>query len=125
MLTFRRSISILTALLLPIPGVAEQAGESIDLADLSAFQAAAANWSTAGGAWADPGTEHSLEALAGEGVLVNRPTPAARDKLLSRVEHGDAEGRAALTASSKSCVICASPPCVDPTFGGGASAEIR
>ena len=124
MLTFRRSISILAALLLPIQGGAGQPGESIDLADLSAFQAAAANWSTAGGAW-DPFTEHSLEALAGEGVLVNRPTPAARDKLLSRVEHGDAEGRAALTASSKSCVICASPPCVDPTFGGGASAEIR
>ena len=123
MLTFRRSISILTALLLPIQGGAGQPGESIDLADLSAFQAAAANWSTAGGAWADPGTEHSLEALAGEGVLVNRPTPAARDKLLSRA--ADSEGRAALTASSKSCVICASPPCVDPTFGGGASAEIR
>ena len=91
MLTLRRSISVLAALLLPIQGGAGQSGESIDLADLSAFQAAAANWSTAGGAWADPGTEHSLEALAGEGVLVNRPTPAARDYLLSRFEHGDAD----------------------------------
>ena len=91
MLTNRGMLCTLAALLLPVQGAAAQSGESHDLADLSAFQPAEANWSTAGAIRADPETEHSLEPVEGDGILVNRPTPAARNNLLSRFEHGDAD----------------------------------
>ena len=65
--------------------------ESIELVDLTAFEETTANWSMAGGIWADPETENSLRALAGAGVIVNRPTAEAKGNLLSRLEHGDAD----------------------------------
>ncbi len=89
--TNRGIMCSLAALLLPVHGAVAQPGESHDLADLSAYEPAAANWSTAGAARADPEEEHSLEPVEGDGILVNRPTAAARDNLLSRFEHGDAD----------------------------------
>ena len=91
MLTNRGMLCTLAALLLPVQDVAAQSGESHDLADLSAFQPAEANWSTAGAIRADPETERSLEPVEGDGILVNRPARAARGNLLSRFEHGDAD----------------------------------
>ena len=72
-------------------GGKDKGGETLDLSDLSAFRPAAGNWSNAGGVRADPETRHGLEPVEGEGVLVNRPTPAARGNLLSLAEHGDAD----------------------------------
>ena len=54
MRTNRGMLCTLAALLLPVQDVAAQSGESHDLADLSAFQPAEANWSTAGAIRADP-----------------------------------------------------------------------
>ena len=91
MLTNPGMLCTLAVLLLPVQGAAAQSGESHDLADLSAFQPAEANWSSAGAIRADPETERSLEPVEGDGILVNRPTPAARGNLMSRFEHGDAD----------------------------------
>lgn len=91
LLTNRRMLGTLTALLLPVQGAVAQSGDSHDLGGLSAYQQAGANWSTAGAIRADPETEHSLESVEGDGILVNRPTPAFRDNLVSRFEHGDAD----------------------------------
>ena len=91
LLTNRGMLCTLAVLLLPAQGAVAQSGESHDLADLSAFQSAEANWSTASAIRADPEEEHSLEPVEGDGILVNQPTPAARANLLSRFEHGDAD----------------------------------
>ena len=89
--TNRGMLCTLAALLLPVGGAVAQSGETHDLADLSAFQPAGANWLTAGAIRADPEEEHSLEPVEGDGILVNRPTASARDNLLSQFEHGDAD----------------------------------
>ena len=72
---------------MPIQGGAE----THDLGTLEAFHQAASNWAVVGDTWADPEETHHLQAIEGKGVLVNRPTPEARDNLLSRIEHGDAD----------------------------------
>ena len=73
--TNRGMLCTLAALLLPVQGAVAQSGETHDLAELSAFQPAGANWSNAGAVRADPEGEHGLEPVEGDGVLVNLRPP--------------------------------------------------
>lgn len=67
------------------------APDTLRLDDLSAFQSPPGNWSVADSAWADSRRSHHLGRTAGTGVLVNRPTEAARGHLRTRWTHGDLE----------------------------------
>ena len=64
------------------------------LADRSAFEPAAANWSIAGQVWSDPTREGHLATATGTGVLVNQPDATNRDHLFTTWEHGDLELKA-------------------------------
>lgn len=63
----------------------------VPLDDLSGFRPAAENWTVAGGVLADRHVAHAVAVRPGTGVLVNRPTEAARDPLFTTWEHGDLE----------------------------------
>lgn len=75
------------------PGAARgQAGATLHplpLDDLGAFRSPGANWSIAGDVAADRSAEGALTVQPGTGVLVNRPTEAARENLFTEWEHGD------------------------------------
>lgn len=64
---------------------------SLELTDLEEFQPVGGNWSIAGGVHSDFETEHSMEVLDGEGVLVNLPSDAQQDNIFTDLEHGDIE----------------------------------
>ena len=81
----------LILLLAPIQGVTETDPTEVHFDGLAAFHQAASNWAMVGDAWADPEETHHLQVSEGAGVLVNRPTTEARNNLLSRFEHGDAD----------------------------------
>jgi hypothetical protein len=61
------------------------------LADRSAFEPAAANWSIAGQVWSDHTREGHLATATGTGVLVNQPDATNRDHLFTTWAHGDLE----------------------------------
>lgn len=67
----------------------------LPLADMSAFQPQAGNWSIVGGVAMNPAVdihddlERAVQAAPGTGILFNNNTPDARDHLLTAWEHGD------------------------------------
>jgi len=63
----------------------------VSLASMDAFQAAGDNWQLAGSVDSRRDEPGALTAAAGTGILVNRPTEAARDNLFTAWEHGDIE----------------------------------
>src|SRR5581483_11805484 len=63
--------------------------EPVRLDTLAAFRPNAGNWHVAGGVAGDPRREKTLTPADGIGVLVNTPSPTARDHLLTTWEHGD------------------------------------
>ncbi len=64
---------------------------TIDLSDLSAFQSTGANWSVAGQVVSNFEKEKDLQTSEGTGILVNQPTEADRENLLTSWEHQDLE----------------------------------
>lgn len=62
---------------------------SVELNDLSAFQATAANWSIAGQVMADYTKEHHIEPKPGTGVVVNQNDETNKGHLYTSWEHGD------------------------------------
>lgn len=65
--------------------------EPVALNSLAAFKTPGANWQLSRGLAGDPRREKTLQPLAGDGVLVNLPTPAARTDLFTAWEHSDLE----------------------------------
>jgi len=64
---------------------------SLVLTGLDDFQPVAENWSVAGGVQSHYETEHSMEVLDGDGVLLNQPSESQQDNIFTSFEHGDIE----------------------------------
>ncbi|RMG70332.1 MAG: DUF1080 domain-containing protein, partial [Bacteroidetes bacterium] len=61
----------------------------LDLSSLAAFADPGPNWQLAGAVRSHPDQKHQLDTEPGTGILVNRPTEAARANLFTRFEHRD------------------------------------
>lgn len=91
---FLLPVALLAALLSRPVAHAQPTGlpaETLALDDLASFRDPPANWFTADSVWADPDREHHLEAAAGSGIAVNRPTASADGHLVTAWTHGDLE----------------------------------
>jgi hypothetical protein len=87
----RRLAMVLLLFAAAVPGNAQQDFTRIDLSSLDAFRPAAANWQLAGDLRVDRSMDRHLQALPGNGTLVNLPADGARDNLFTGMEHGDIE----------------------------------
>lgn len=65
--------------------------QELPLETLDAFDAPGDNWQLAGQVQSDRLERHDLQAEPGQGVLVNLPSPHARDNLFTAWTHGDME----------------------------------
>ena len=90
----RLAIGVFALIVVVAPASAQDAAlpfTDVPLDDLSAFNDPGENWMVAGGAAVDRHREGDLRPVAGEGVLVNRPTDEHSANLFTEMEHGDIE----------------------------------
>ena len=64
---------------------------ALPLESLEAFDSPGANWQIAGHVSSDRNERHDLQVAPGSGVLVNLPSPGARENLFTAWTHGDLE----------------------------------
>jgi len=67
--------------------------QQLSLDNLEAFRSTGRNWSIAGNVQSDYLTEHSMDILEGEGVLVNSSSEEENEHIFTEIEHGDIELR--------------------------------
>ena len=94
--SIRLTALVLVGLLAGAPYRPAQAQERLPmqalvLESLEAFSEAGANWQLASKVHSNRFQRHDLTAEPGQGVLVNLPTPQARDNLFTTWNHGDIE----------------------------------
>lgn len=85
------AVALFTTLLGDAHGEALLVARPMSFESLAEFKPAGANWKVAGGLSGDPRREKTLQAVPGAGLIVNVPTEAQHDSLVSTWEHGDLE----------------------------------
>jgi hypothetical protein len=84
-----KSIGIIISIMTVLSIEGRSQVTTVALNDLGAFRQAGKNWSIAGNAAADPDVTGNLQAIAGQGALVNLVMPGGNTQIVTVAEYGD------------------------------------